>query len=317
VTLDAINKRGGKLMLKYYGGSITRALKRLYPEYAKPLQPRRPTFLEECAKEIGVDPNHFKQHPLNTPTETKVNLPGKVQTHTDVSLEPKEQELTRKPKGFWTDIKNQREFFEQIATELNVDISDPSQWNQITSHDIVQRGGKGLLNHYSSSVTVALQTAFPDHTIGTTKQKGYWTILANQRKFFEGVAKDLNIDVHNPSHWKLVHSDFIAKNGGSSILKKYNGSFVSALKKIFPDTNWEELEVDKDVHRVKWGKTQWHLFTSVKEVILTESVKHVADKDFHVDYKHPDLAYSDSKLKMQLDVFIPPLNLAFEYQGMN
>jgi hypothetical protein len=34
-----------------------------------------------------------------------------------------------------------------------------------------------------------------------------------------------------------------------------------------------------------------------------------------MDYNHTSLRYTDSKLPMQLDIYIPSLNLAFEYQG--
>lgn len=33
------------------------------------------------------------------------------------------------------------------------------------------------------------------------------------------------------------------------------------------------------------------------------------------DYKHPDLRYTSTRRKMELDIFIPALALAIEYQG--
>src|SRR5690606_22936392 len=37
--------------------------------------------------------------------------------------------------------------------------------------------------------------------------------------------------------------------------------------------------------------------------------------DNHSRYKHPDLRYSKSNRKMELDIWLPSLLLAFEYQG--
>ena len=34
-----------------------------------------------------------------------------------------------------------------------------------------------------------------------------------------------------------------------------------------------------------------------------------------MDYKHSELLYPGSKQKMELDIFVPKLNLALEYQG--
>ena len=37
--------------------------------------------------------------------------------------------------------------------------------------------------------------------------------------------------------------------------------------------------------------------------------------DILEDYAHPSLVYKDTNRNMQLDIFIPSLSLAFEYQG--
>src|SRR4051794_39157937 len=38
------------------------------------------------------------------------------------------------------------------------------------------------------------------------------------------------------------------------------------------------------------------------------------DVDIRKDYKHPLLMFSESKKEMELDIFLPELKLAFEYQ---
>ena len=37
--------------------------------------------------------------------------------------------------------------------------------------------------------------------------------------------------------------------------------------------------------------------------------------EVYLDHNHKELRYSDTKSPVQLDVYIPSLNLAFEYQG--
>lgn len=39
------------------------------------------------------------------------------------------------------------------------------------------------------------------------------------------------------------------------------------------------------------------------------------DVPIYVDYKHPQLKYSDTQLNMELDIFVPSHSIAFEYQG--
>jgi len=39
------------------------------------------------------------------------------------------------------------------------------------------------------------------------------------------------------------------------------------------------------------------------------------NEDIIEDYLHPDLYYEQTNRNMQFDIFVPQLNLAFEYQG--
>lgn len=47
---------------------------------------------------------------------------------------------------------------------------------------------------------------------------------------------------------------------------------------------------------------------------VTELLPEVTD--VYINYDHPKLRYKGSKKSMELDIFIPSLHLAFEYQGI-
>jgi hypothetical protein len=53
-----------------------------------------------------------------------------------------------KPHGYWKDIKNQRVFFDDLATKLN--IQTPIEWLQVTRKKVTEEGGSFLFNYYNS-----------------------------------------------------------------------------------------------------------------------------------------------------------------------
>ncbi len=65
-------------------------------------------------------------------------------------------------RGYWKDINNQRAFLESLATKLR--ICDHKDWYLVSSSQVAQHGGGGLLNHYKGSLLRALETVYPMHS---------------------------------------------------------------------------------------------------------------------------------------------------------
>jgi hypothetical protein len=76
-----------------------------------------------------------------------------------------------------------------------------------------------------------LKRVYPDQQwkeMRSTKAKGYWNDLANQKAFLERVAAELKIQ--KPEDWYFVKLETLYKMGGSFILYHYKGSLLRGMK---------------------------------------------------------------------------------------
>jgi hypothetical protein len=82
------------------------------------------------------------------------------------------------------------------------------------------------------------------------------------------------------------------------------GGLKSLLSRNVPSYNWnmDKLLVSKPKATQSWLK---HMITKL-----------FPDAEVIEDYLHPELIYSNTRKPMQIDVFLPKLSLALEYQGI-
>jgi hypothetical protein len=86
------------------------------------------------------------------------------------------------------------------------------------------------------------------------------------------------------------------------IKRGFADNLYGILSQCFPEYKFEESMFDPP------AKSQHRVYK-----LLCNIFPHITD--IQMNYKHPQLQFSHHSKKMELDVFIPSLSLAIEYQG--
>jgi len=181
--------------------------------------------------------------------------------------------------------------------------------------EIVLFGGSGL-KHYYKSVAQALKSVYPEYPWDESrfqkphkphiqhKPQNYWSYLENQQAFFDDLADKLKIQKYED--WYNVSIQSIFEHGGRGMLGRYNGSLIKALATVYPNHNWKFYKYyspHQKISKERVSKSQMTLQLTVRELFPRNAV-------ILINHKHKDLPN-----KLEYDIYIPELGLAFEYQG--
>jgi hypothetical protein len=155
---------------------------------------------------------------------------------------------------------------------------------------------------YEGSLFECLKALYPDHPWerwrAHRKNKQYWAEPANIRQALDQLQTTLKLQ--DLSDWYRISVRQMNEYGFRGLLKHY-GNIASAIKAAYPHVQWEEKMFSK---RGKKSAQRW-LLLKVQDLF---SDQHILE-----DFRHPQLRIGRQRL--ELDLFLPGLNLAFEYQG--
>lgn len=204
----------------------------------------------------------------------------------------------------WSNLNNQKEYlkwFEELKG-----IKSPEDWYNITSKDIINCNGATLItNNYNNSVYNVVNFLYPDYNFINWKfkniPKNYWSKDENKIKFLKWFEELKGIK--SPEDWYNVSLNDFLDNNAYSLLRKFE-KIYNVAKFLYPDFNFEQ---DKFYSNTK---TQGLIYQYVKEILEEDNL----DYDVHYNYKW-DVTYDNSNRKIELDIFIPELKLAIEYNG--
>lgn len=148
--------------------------------------------------------------------------------------------------GYWKNVENHKKLFESIA--INFGIENAKDWGKLSTQNIIKfPGGKSVLKIFQGSFHKALRSTYKgnyncfvsnfsdipwDAILLQHRTKSYWDQKENQRKYLEEFAKKHNIK--SPLDWSFVTVEQIKKSQGNSLLDRYGGSLVKALRAVFP-----------------------------------------------------------------------------------
>jgi hypothetical protein len=186
-----------------------------------------------------------------------------------------------------------------------MEMKDATKWYEIKRRNLMDHPNfvEMLDRYYNGSLFEALNDIKEEFhwepwRFGNLRGN-FWDKLNNQVDFFLGMANDVGIKC--PEDWtqKLHSLEGIYTN----FLRRYHGgSLLKALRSNFPEYSWEK-------RRVRLSKGQKMLAEAMMEMLGSDYI--VKTDQEHIEY----LQYSKTNKTMQLDVFVPQINLALEYQG--
>jgi len=183
-------------------------------------------------------------------------------------------------------------------------ITSPEGWKDVTFSDIGKAGGSGILRLYPSLAN-ALETIYGWNDTHDTKDfrrrvsRNYWKDPDNIRSFVKQVEKEFSI-TERTDWYRVSQKDLFSVRGGHSLVQSVG--LLKVLQLVYPEEQWDGAILSKLDKR----SAQFHLFKMIQEIFQNEEVIE--------EYSHPELSRK-SGFPVEFDVYVPSMNLAFEYHG--
>jgi hypothetical protein len=209
----------------------------------------------------------------------------------------------RKPQGFWERKETHRYAFEWLCKKKKWDF--PYGLYSLKKDDLFEHNIDGLSNYYKLSPIKMVTSIFPEFNWKIWKFQmtpmRYWEDDKNKIDYLKWLESEFKIK--KPSEWYEVPIYIFEKNFGDTLIKTYfDGSVFNAVKFLYPKLDWDPTRFGQLVF-----KSQKKLFKTLKIIYPKRKIEY--------SYRKLDIRNPKTKSPLELDCYIPSLDLAFEYQG--
>jgi hypothetical protein len=200
--------------------------------------------------------------------------------------------LQRIPINFWKRKAHQKQFFDWLSVQLGIEQQE--DWYAVNTRDVGRLKGYSLLHQFGASLSSTLSAVYDEFEwcpwLFSRTGNNFWNKPENHRKCADWIAQ--RFGVSNYTDWYSLTHNQLKDVGAEGILYRHNNSLFKMLCTAYPEYEWKKTHLLSEGHRSVYGLLQLLL---QQEMLLNH--KMVLDSI------------------IELDIYIPALHLAFEYQG--
>jgi hypothetical protein len=213
-----------------------------------------------------------------------------------------EWQFTRVPQRYWWKKKNRMRYLKWLESKLG--FKQPDHW-YAASQELFERhnGGALLMSYYSGSPAVAAKELYPSVDwkpwLFAKVPPNFWAKKQNRVAYMRWLGKKLSFKT--PEDWyAITRKAFIDHHGAGLMQNYYGGSPVATVVDCVPG-DWDEEKFSVGLRR------QRQLHSAVKKLFRGHEIKW--------NFRHSDIRFPRTSRAAELDIWLPALRVAFEYQG--